>query len=60
MESLDGDKQLNNRVNNDFDNLDVLFGTNKKKNKYRIEFKFKIVEFLREKEKVPNVNYRKK
>ena len=31
MESLDGDKQLNNRVNNDFDNLDVLFGTNKKK-----------------------------
>jgi len=31
MESLDVDKQLNNSDNNDFDNLDILFGTNKKK-----------------------------
>ena len=63
MESLEGGKQLNvisDSSNNEFYNLDALFGPTVKKNKYRIEFKIKIVEFLREKEKDPKINYRKK
>ena len=64
MESLEGGKQLNvisDSSNDEFYNLVALFGpTNCKKNKYRIEFKIKIVEFLREKEKDPKINYRKK
>ena len=63
MESLEGGKQLNvisDSSNNEFYNLDELFGPTVKKNKYRIEFKIKIVEFLREKEKDPKINYRKK
>ena len=46
--------------NNEFCNLDALFGPTGNKNKYRIEFKIKIVEFLKEKEKNPKINYRKK
>lgn len=65
MKSLQGGKQLNvisDSSNNELYNLDALFGPIVKKNKYRIEFKIKIVDFLREKEKEkdPKINYRKK
>ena len=63
MPRSESEKQINDiseSSNNEFYKLDALFGPTGNKNKYRIEFKIKIVEFLREKEKDPKINYRKK
>ena len=63
MESLDDYKELNDISecdNNDLDNLYELFGQPKKEINIQQNLRVNIVEFLREKEKDPKINYRKK